>query len=90
MADLEGQTAVVTGAAQGIGRAIAAALLERGASVALCDVRMEKLESFAGEMRASTPCAPAIGQIADCEGDVLRAGFITAETMNVNGGTLRD
>jgi 3-oxoacyl-[acyl-carrier protein] reductase len=49
MANLDGQTAIVTGAAQGIGRAIAAALFEKGANLALCDVRMERLESFAKE-----------------------------------------
>ncbi len=50
MADFEGQTALVTGAAQGIGRAIAAAFIERGANVALCDIRLDKLESFAKQM----------------------------------------
>ncbi len=52
MADLERQTAIVTGAAQGIGRAIAFALLERGAHVALCDIRVEKLDAFAKETSA--------------------------------------
>ncbi|MGA2477422.1 MAG: SDR family NAD(P)-dependent oxidoreductase [Spirochaetia bacterium] len=50
MTGFEGQTAVVTGAAQGIGRAIAVAFVERGANVALCDLRIDKLESFAREM----------------------------------------
>ncbi|WMS44634.1 SDR family NAD(P)-dependent oxidoreductase [Acuticoccus sp. MNP-M23] len=36
--DLTGQTALVTGAAQGLGLAIARSLLEAGASVMLCDV----------------------------------------------------
>ena len=39
MAELEGQIAVVTGAAQGMGRAIARELLDRGAGVALCDIQ---------------------------------------------------
>jgi 3-oxoacyl-[acyl-carrier protein] reductase len=50
MAEFEGQTALVTGAAQGIGKAIAAAFVERDANVAVCDVRLEKLESFAREV----------------------------------------
>ena len=50
MVEFEGQTALVTGAAQGIGKAIAAAFVERGANVAVCDVRVEKLESFAREV----------------------------------------
>ena len=50
MDEFKGQTAVVTGAAQGIGRAIAAAFVQRGANVALCDVRVEKLNAFAEDM----------------------------------------
>lgn len=38
MRDLEGKVAIVTGAARGIGRATAAELIKRGASVALFDV----------------------------------------------------
>ncbi len=38
MDNLSGQVAVVTGAASGIGRALAEALAKRGASLALCDV----------------------------------------------------
>lgn len=41
--ELEGQTAIVTGAAHGLGRAIALALVERGASVWTCDVLADEL-----------------------------------------------
>ena len=37
--------AIVTGAAQGVGKGIAAALLERGASVLLVDILDEKLSA---------------------------------------------
>jgi 3-oxoacyl-[acyl-carrier protein] reductase len=55
MAELEGQTAIITGAAQGMGRAIARELLERGARVALCDVQGDKLDALAREWVAQAP-----------------------------------
>lgn len=42
-----GQVAVVTGAAQGLGRALAAGLVDRGVSVALADTAQERLRDTA-------------------------------------------
>ncbi len=50
MLDFSGQTAIVTGAAQGIGRAIAAELAAQGASLAICDLKIDKLTAFADEI----------------------------------------
>ncbi len=48
--DLQGQHAVVTGAAQGIGRAIAARLLQSGAAVSLWDQDAALVQSTAKEL----------------------------------------
>lgn len=47
---LEGQTAVITGAAQGIGKVIAEVLSQNGARVVLCDVNEEQLAKTAQEI----------------------------------------
>ena len=51
--DLSGQTALVTGASQGIGKSIALALAASGAKVACLARNAEKLEATAGEIRAA-------------------------------------
>jgi NAD(P)-dependent dehydrogenase (short-subunit alcohol dehydrogenase family) len=52
--DLTGKRAVVTGAASGIGQAIAANLAGRGARVVLADVRADRLGEVANELGNST------------------------------------
>ena len=47
---LKNKGAVVTGAASGIGKAIATAFIEAGANVLLCDLNAEKLSVAAGEL----------------------------------------
>lgn len=49
---LEGQVAVVTGASSGMGRHFATILARRGAKVALCARRLDRLESLAHEIGA--------------------------------------
>lgn len=49
---LDGHVAIVTGAAQGVGKGVAAALLERGAAVLLVDIQGEKLAATATELGA--------------------------------------
>jgi NAD(P)-dependent dehydrogenase (short-subunit alcohol dehydrogenase family) len=54
---LSGKTALVTGAAHGIGKAISVALAEAGASVLLTDIDDEAGESAAAEIRARAQSA---------------------------------
>ncbi|WP_135301871.1 SDR family NAD(P)-dependent oxidoreductase [Haloarcula amylovorans] len=51
---LDGETAIVTGAAQGLGREMADALAEMGADVAIADVNLEKAERTAAELDGET------------------------------------
>lgn len=52
MKTLENKIALVTGAARGIGQAIALRLAEEGADLALCDVKTEWLEETSAKVRA--------------------------------------
>lgn len=58
-----GQTAVVTGGAGGLGRAIALALADEGARLALFDTNPEALERATDEIRSSG--ADAFGMVVD-------------------------
>jgi NAD(P)-dependent dehydrogenase (short-subunit alcohol dehydrogenase family) len=52
MDGIKGVVAVVTGAAQGNGRAIAEGLARAGAKVALCDLQRAEVDAFAATLRA--------------------------------------
>ncbi len=54
MPQLDDKIAVVTGAAQGIGRAIAELLARRGAHVVVADINLEKAQATAQAIAAST------------------------------------
>lgn len=60
MYDLDGDTAIVTGSAQGIGRAIAERLGEDGANVVLADVQEEKATDVAEALDEDGVVAEAI------------------------------
>jgi 3-oxoacyl-[acyl-carrier protein] reductase len=70
---LEGKVALITGGAQGIGRAIALLLAREGARVAISDINLEKAHETCREVEALGGQAVAIG------GNVADAG--SAEAM---------
>src|SRR5277367_4617160 len=60
MTRLTGKVAIVTGAAQGIGRAIASRLADEGARVALADIQLDAAERAAAEIRSGGANAIAV------------------------------
>ena len=65
--DLKGRNAIVTGGAQGIGRAIAERLLASGAAVALWDRDAELLAETAGELADQGEVSTAAVDVTDAE-----------------------
>lgn len=64
--DLRGRRAVVTGGAEGFGRAVAERFLRSGASVSLWDVNRELVARTAGELAAIGSVRYEVADIADC------------------------
>ncbi len=59
--DFEGRSSIVTGASQGIGKAIALELAREGAEVILVDIQKRKLDEVAGEIKANKGKAAVFG-----------------------------
>lgn len=64
---LDGQTAIVTGAATGIGAAIAARLSEAGATVAVADLDEDAAKAKAAELTGSIPLQIDVADAASVE-----------------------
>jgi NAD(P)-dependent dehydrogenase (short-subunit alcohol dehydrogenase family) len=62
----EGQVAIVTGAAQGLGRVIARRLAEEGASLVVADIQEERLQRTARQLGQETgmPFEAAVGDLS--------------------------
>ncbi|HEV2239942.1 MAG TPA: SDR family NAD(P)-dependent oxidoreductase [Streptosporangiaceae bacterium] len=61
MSDYKGKVAVVTGAASGIGYAVAARAAGEGMTVVMADIDAEKLDAAAASLRASGAGVHAFG-----------------------------
>lgn len=82
--EIVGQVAVVTGAAQGNGRAIALGLARAGARVACCDTQAELLEGVVAEVKAGG--GDAIALPLDVTKDA-RCASVAAEVEQALGAT---
>jgi 3-oxoacyl-[acyl-carrier protein] reductase len=97
MPQLDDKIAVVTGAAQGIGRAIAETLARRGAHVVVADINLEKAQATAQTIAASTgrrviavQTNVADGASAQAMIDRAMAEFSRIDVLVNNAGTTRD
>ncbi|MBP7638614.1 MAG: 3-oxoacyl-[acyl-carrier-protein] reductase [Kiritimatiellae bacterium] len=96
MAAFEGKVAVVTGAARGIGQAIARRLAQEGADVVICDLQVEWLAETAGIVeglgRKALPLAVDVGDsetVNACINEVVKV-FGKVDIMVNNAGITKD
>jgi 3-oxoacyl-[acyl-carrier protein] reductase len=90
---LEGRTAVITGGAQGLGRAIAERFVAEGARVILGDVDLAAAEATAAELGDSAAHAVRCDVTSEDQVDALIAAageFGGVDVMVNNAGVLRD
>lgn len=73
MARLKGKTAVITGAADGIGHAISEAMAQEGAHVFISDIADAQGEAFAAELRAAGHKADYVHCDVSQEADIAKA-----------------
>ncbi len=94
--ELKGKVALVTGSAQGIGKAIAISLAREGADVIISDVNLEKAEEAAKEIGAmgvkSLALKANVADFAEVEGmiDKVITEFKKIDILVNNAGITRD
>ena len=93
MFDLEGKTALVTGATGGIGNAIARSLHANGASVALSGRNEDRLRELADDLGERAKCFPASLDSPNSEADLLKnteRGMGGVDILVNNAGITKD
>lgn len=100
--NLTGRVAIVTGGGGGMGRAISLALVERGAKVAVFDVRQETVESVVKEAAAiggsecAIPITKDVTKADDCDAairetiDAFNSADILVNAAGIGMQTIRD
>jgi 3-oxoacyl-[acyl-carrier protein] reductase len=81
---LDNRKAIVTGGTRGIGRAIAKALAEHGADVAICGRRQSDVAETARQLAAETG-AKVVGQSADVSDSAQVSNFFEFADANLGG-----
>ena len=85
MRELRGKVAAVTGAASGIGRALAEVLAQRGCALALADIDPAGLAETAARVRgAGRPVSTHVGDVADWDAVVAWADAAVGEHGGVD------
>lgn len=93
---LEGKNALITGAARGIGKAIALGMAKEGANICITDVDMETAESTAKEVKALGVKAVAVKLDISNQEDVVNAfaafndEFSSLDVLVNNAGITKD
>ena len=96
MIDLSGKVAVVTGAARGIGEAIALRLAAAGCDVVVSDVLQDAMQAVAGkieEMKRSALCVKAdVSSMTDAENLIQKSmeKYARVDILVNNAGITRD
>ncbi len=93
---LEGKNALITGAAQGIGKSIALGMAKEGANVAIADVNIESAQNTSQEVRATGVKSIAIKLDVSNQENVINAfktitgEFGSLDILINNAGITRD
>lgn len=84
MKKLAGKTAVVTGAAMGMGRTLSSMLLDEGCKVAMIDINQEALEKTREELSGQGICAAYCSDITDAKAVNVMADAIRKQLGSVD------